>query len=411
MSRIFMFLGASLLLTISSVANAEAPEPEKFVPEKASSEILPENTGQEWFWSYGFRMPSAADGQAFLFDEHGKRLGQLSTGFWFNNLINAKSRNEIITTETYFSRGTRGERTDIVSVYDARSLTHKKEIIIPSKRMNGVKNNGLFALTENERFALVVNYTPAQSISIVDLDRGEFVEEVETPGCSVIYGAGKRNFYAICGNGSFMQIKLAEDGTVETRKRSEKLFNAVDDFLSIAASRIGNTWYFVSRQYNVYAIRMDGDDIALENKWSLVTDEERADNWIIAGLDHTAAHEASNRLFVLMHQGEAHQFEEPGTEVWVFDASTGEKQQQIVLEEMSLGMKVSQTEAPRLYTLNIHIPMPALFAAWIFITEGESEITKSVRQRMSAYDATNGEHLFFSDLIPTGGMVMSVQPW
>jgi len=346
-----------------------------------------------------------------LFDEHGKRLGQLSTGFWFNNLVNAKSRNEIITSETYFSRGTRGERTDIVSVYDARHLSHKKEIVIPSKRMNGVKNNGLFALTDDERFALVVNYTPAQSISIVDLDLGKFVEEVETPGCSVIYGAGNRDFYAICGNGSFMQIKLAADGRVEKRQRSEKLFDAVNDFLSIAASRIGDTWYFVSRQYNVYAIRMDGDTIELVNKWSLVTEAERDDNWTIAGLDHTAAHEASNRLFVLMHQGEAHQFEEPGTEVWVYDATTGEKQQEIVLEEMSLAMKVSQTETPRLYTLNIHIPMPTLFVAWIFMTEGEAEVAKSVRQRMSAYDAASGEHLFFSELIPTGGLVLYVQPW
>jgi methylamine dehydrogenase heavy chain len=406
MKRIFMSLGASLLISISGITIAK-----DFVPEKAFSETLPKNTGQEWFWSYGFRMPSAADGQAFLFDEHGKRLGQLSTGFWFNNLVNAKTRNEIITTETYFSRGTRGTRTDIVSIYDARSLTHKKEIIIPSKRMNGVKNNGLFTLTDDERFALVVNYTPAQSITIVDLELGKFVEEIETPGCSVIYRAGNRDFYAICGNGTFMQISLSEDGAVAKRKRSEKLFNAVDDFLSIAASRIDDTWYFVSRQYNVYAIHMEGDTIELVNKWSLVTADEREDNWTIAGLDHTTAHQASGRLFVLMHQGEAHQFEEPGTEVWVFDAKTGEKQQNIVLEEMSLGMKVSQTATPRLYTLNYHIPMPSLFAAWIFITKGQSEIAKSIRQRVSAYDATSGDHLFFSDLIPTGGMVMSVQPW
>jgi methylamine dehydrogenase heavy chain len=406
MMRLFKWISVTLLLSLSSNATAEG-----FVPEKAFSEVLPENTGQEWFWSYGFRMPSVADGQAFLFDEHGKRLGQLSTGFWFNNLINAKLRNEIIATETYFSRGTRGERTDIVSVYDAQSLSPKNEIIIPSKRMNSIKNNGLLALTDDEKFALVVNYTPAQSISIVNLELGEFVEEVETPGCSVIYGAGNRTFYAICANGSFMQIKLGDDGRVEKRQRSEKLFNAVEDFLSIAASRIGDTWYFVSRQYNVYAIKMDSDTIELVNKWSLISETEREDSWTIAGLDHTTAHEASNRLFVLMHQGEKHQFEEPGTHVWVYNATTGEKLQEIELEEMSLAMKVSQSDTPRLYTLNVHFPMPSLFAAWIYIVEGESEVTKSMRQRLSAYDAMSGEHLFFSDLIPPGGLILHVQPW
>ena len=406
MIKLFKLMGVSFMLALSSSAiDAD------FVPEKAFTEVLPENTGQEWFWSYGLRMPSLVDGQAFLFDEHGKRLGQLSTGFWFNNLINAKLRSEIITTETYFSRGTRGERTDIVAVYDARSLSPKQEIIIPSKRMNSVKNNGLLALTDDEKFALVVNYTPAQSISIVNLELGEFVEEVETSGCSVIYGAGNRNFYTICANGSFMQIKLGDDGRVLERQRSEKLFNAVDDFLSIAASRIGDTWYFVSRQYNVYAIKMDGDTIELVNKWPLASEAEREDNWTIAGLDHTTAHEASNRLYVLMHQGQRHQFEEPGTHVWVYNATTGEKLQEIELEEMSLAMKVSQTQTPRLYTLNVHFPMPALFAAWIYTVEGESEISKSMRQRLSAYDALSGEHLFFSDLVPAGGLILHLQPW
>ncbi|MEP4487154.1 MAG: amine dehydrogenase large subunit [Halioglobus sp.] len=406
MKKLLKPVGISLLLALSSTAFAQS-----FVPEEAFTETLPQNTGQEWFWAYGFRMPSAVDGQAFLFDEHGNRLGQLSTGYWFNSLINAELRNEIITTETYFSRGTRGERTDIVSIYDAQTLSPKKEIIIPSKRMNSVKNNGLMALTDDQKFALIVNYTPAQSISIVNLELGEFVEEVETPGCSVIYGAGNRNFYAICANGSFMQIKLGEDGKVTKRQRSKKLFNAVDDFLSIAASRIGNTWYFVSRQYNVYAIKMDGDTIELVSTWPLASKDEREDNWTIAGLDHTAAHEASNRLYVLMHQGESHQFEEPGTHVWVYNATTGEKLQEIELEEMSLAMKMSQSETPRLYTLNVHFPMPTLFAAWIYIVEGEDEITKSMRQRISAYDALSGDHLFFSDLVPTGGLVLHVQAW
>ncbi|MEP0202212.1 MAG: amine dehydrogenase large subunit [Halioglobus sp.] len=406
MKKLLKPVGISLLLALSSTTIAQS-----FIPEEAFTETLPKNTGQEWFWAYGFRMPSAVDGQAFLFDEQGKRLGQLSTGYWFNSLINAKLRNEIITTETYFSRGTRGERTDIVSIYDAQTLSPKKEIIIPSKRMNSVKNNGLMALTDDQKFALIVNYTPAQSISIVNLELGEFVEEVETPGCSVIYGAGNRNFHAICANGSFMQIKLGEDGKVIKRQRSKKLFNAVDDFLSIAASRIGNTWYFVSRQYNVYAIKMDGDTIELVSTWPLASKDEREDNWTIAGLDHTAAHQASNRLYVLMHQGETHQFEEPGTHVWVYDATTGEKLQEIELEEMSLAMKMSQSETPRLYTLNVHFPMPTLFAAWIYIVEGEDEITKSMRQRISAYDALSGDHLFFSDLVPTGGLVLHVQAW
>lgn len=402
------FITMSVLVLATSIGVAVSQD---FVPEKANTATLPDNNGREWFWAYGTRAPSQNDGQAYLYDERGRQLGQLSTGFWFNSLFNAKKRNEIVTVETYFSRGVRGERTDLVSLYDTNNLSFKKEVVIPPKRMNGVKNNGLLTLTDDERFALVVNYTPAQSVSIVDLDLGVFVEEVETPGCSVLYGAGARDFYSICGNGGFMQIKLGEDGRVIKRVRSKPLFDSVDDFLTIAASRIGNIWYFVSRQNNVYAIRMEGDTIELVDRWSLLTEDERDDNWSIAGMDHTGAHEASGRLYVLMHEGEPHQFEEPGTHVWVYDTTTGEKIEKIELEEMAMSIKVSQAGEPRLYTLNIHFAMPTLFVAWIYLMDGESAVMESARQRMAVYNATSGEHLFFSQLVPHGGFVMQVQPW
>jgi methylamine dehydrogenase heavy chain len=277
--------------------------------------------------------------------------------------------------------------------------------------MNGVKNNGLLRLTDDERFALIINYTPAQSISIVDLEKGVFVEEVETPGCSVIYGAGNRDFYSICGNGSFLQIKLDDDGKVVARKRSERFFDAVNDFVSIAASRINDTWYFVSRQYNVYAIKMVDDTIELIDTWSLVSEAEREDQWTIAGMDHTTTHAATNRLYVMMHQGEAHQFEEATNHVWVFDAATGEKLDEIELAEPAGAMKVSQGQEPKLYTMSFHIPIPSLALMWMFIFDGEDSLLEIARQRVSVYDGLTGEHLRDSELIPQGGFVFYTQPW
>lgn len=403
--RYMMSVMASVIAVLSiSLTHA-------FTPEAATTDVLPNNDGQQWFWMTGNRMPSQLDGQAYLMGKDGKRLGQLSTGFWFNNLVNAHKRNEIITVETYFSRGTRGKRSDLVAVHDVNTLSFKKEIKIPSKRMNSVRNDGLVNLTEDEKFLLVVNYTPAQSISIVDLDKGIFVEEVETPGCSVLYAAGNRDFYSICGNGGFMQIKLGDDGRVVSRIRSQPLFDSVNDFLTISASRIGNTWYFVSRQNNVYAIKMDGDQIELLDTWSLTTDSERADEWIISGMQHTAAHEQNGELYVLMHQGSEETFEQPGTHVWVYDVKTKQKVREIELEEMASSIAVSQNNNPRLYSLNIHFPIPDLFMLWIYLVDGEQELMKIARQRASAYNAKDGQHLFYSELVPSGGFVLNIQAW
>ncbi|MDB3989640.1 amine dehydrogenase, partial [Pseudomonadales bacterium] len=187
-------------------------------------------------------------------------------------------------------------------------------------------------------------------------------------------------------------------------------FDAVGDFLTISGSRIGDTWYFVSRDYNIYGITMAGDDISLQGKWPLLSDDERDDSWMIAGLEHTTAHEASDRLYVLMQQGEADVFEGPGSAVWVFDTNTMEKQQEIAMQELTMSIAVSQDDKPRLYALDFHIPLDTLATVWMAVTEGEDSITPLIQQRANVYDAVSGEHLLSSDKLPSGA-VFGVKPW
>ena len=394
-----------LCALLSSLVTAET-----FVPEFAYTETLPSHKDQQWFWVSGIRAPNLTDGRAFLFDRDGKTLGQLSTGFWFNSLVTTKQRDEIITVETYFSRGTRGQRTDVVVRYDPKTLSPISEIVIPPKRMNSVKNTGLVTLSEDEKLLLVVNYTPAQSISVVNLEQDRFVREIETPGCSVLYPAGNRDFYSICGNGGFMHIQLDDEGRLSSLKRSEKLFDPVEDFLTIAASRSGNTWYFVSKQNNVYAIEMDKENISLKKSWSLLSEDERDDQWLISGMHHTAIHEASQQLYVIMHQGDPETFEEPGTEVWVYDLSTQQKTREIEMEDLTISIAVDQGPQARLLTLDAYVPMNILFTAWIYLTEGEAEIIKLLKQRVNIYDAMSGEHLSATEPLPNG-FVYNIQAW
>ena len=383
---------------------------EPFVPEIAYTETLSSHKAQQRFWVSGIRAPNLTDGRAFLFDRNGKTLGQLSTGFWFNSLVTTKLRDEIITVETYFSRGTRGIRTDVVVRYDPKTLSPHSEIEIPPKRMNSVKNTGLVTLSEDEKLLLVVNYTPAQSVSVVNLEKNLFVEEIQTPGCSVLYPAGNRDFYSICGNGGFMHIQLDDEGHLARLQRTEKIFDPVEDFLTIAASRSGNIWYFVSRQNNVYAIEMDKGNISLKQSWSLVSDEEREEQWLISGMHHTAIHEASQQLYVIMHQGEPETFEEPGTEVWVYDLTTHQKIKEIEMEDLTISIAVDQSSQARLLALDAYVPMNTLFAAWIYLTEGEAEIIKLLKQRVNIYDAISGEHLSATEPLPSG-FVYNIQAW
>ena len=130
-------------------------------------EVLQDHVGKGWFWVWGNHAPSQIDGRAILFDDNGKHLGELNTGYWPNSLIPSAKRDELFSVETYFSRGLRGDRTDVVTVYDPRTLKAKREIPIPPKRANALGNTGLAVMSDDERFLLIFNYTPAQSVSVV----------------------------------------------------------------------------------------------------------------------------------------------------------------------------------------------------------------------------------------------------
>ena len=47
-------------------------------------------------------------------------------------------------------------------------------------------------LTDDDRFLLIYNYTPAQSVTVVDVPARKFVGEVDIAGCALVYPTGPR---------------------------------------------------------------------------------------------------------------------------------------------------------------------------------------------------------------------------
>lgn len=392
------------------LAAVAVPAVAQFEPEQARVETLADHRGQHWFWIWGSNAPNMVDGRAYLFADDGRNLGQVSTGMWSNGLVLSHKRDEFYASEIYFSRGVRGTRSDVVTVYDSRTLSPKREIAIPSKRMTALISTGLSVLSDDERFLLVLNFTPAQSISVVDLENDRFVGEIAIPGCASIYPAGPRDFYSICGNGGFFHLRLDEQGQVFLQERTAPVFDPVKDALLTTASRKGDTWYFVSQHNDAYGLRMTADGVEAKQHWSLLSDAERADGWGVAGNHGTALHERSGRLFVLMHKDKPENYQKPGTEVWVFDTRSQRRLARIELKEQSTAIGVSQGEQPRLYSLDWIVPMPSLFTAWIYLTEGDKGLMPLLRQGINLYDADSGEHLRGIGDIPPGFLNV-VAPW
>ena len=331
---------------------------------------LPETSHPHWVWIYDMAADSMPDGRAYLYDgDTARLLGMLSTGYSFNALNLPGHYREVYSAETYYARTTRGERTDVVSIYDPFKLTPVAEIEIPAKRVSTLPRLADSALTHDDRFMAVFNLTPAASLSIVDLEQRRFAGEVMTPGCAMAYGAGDQRFFALCSDGALLLIDLTEEGTQAAAQRSEPFFNALEDPILETGVRSGNTWYFISVLGRVHPVEISADGPVFSDTWWYLDEKDRKDNWRIGGMQPLTLHEATQRLFLLMHQGDFYTYEAPGPEIWVYDLATRERVDKIRTRHSSISIAVSQDDNPLLYT----------------ITEDLSTL--------DIYDASSGEYL------------------
>jgi len=312
-------LAFSLLLAAASMADVA-------VEQIGQSETLPDTAGSHWFWASDPILERVA-----LVDFATNRvLGGIDGGWGITvPLFPVRNAREFYVPATYYSRGTRGERTDVVTVYDSKTLSPTAEVILPAKRAHNALPNANAMLTDDEQFIAVFNMNPAQSISIVDVKSRQFVEEIPTPGCSLVYPAGDRRIMMFCSDGALLFVSLDGEGHLQDKQRTAEFFDPQKDPLTEKGIRVGHTWYFVSFEGYIHAIDIDQapDNAAalFPKPWSLLSDDERNAQWRVGGRQFFAVHAASQTAYILMHQGEADTHKTGATHLWRFDLSTHKK--------------------------------------------------------------------------------------
>jgi len=303
--------------------------------------------GPHWFWAHDVAFFNMADGRTYLYNaDTGSMLGMLSTGIFYTKFETPDDYSMIYSPETYYSRHTRGERTDVVTFYDPNTLSVVDEVEIPSKRHSGLVNIGFNALTDNERFLAIYNFNPAQSVSIVDVKERRFAGEIETPGCAMTYAAGPRQIMMMCGNGSLMTLDLDASGNEASRSRSEPFFNPIEDPVLEKPVRIGDTWYFVSFQGMIHEVDVSGDEPSFSDPWPLKERDETG--WRPGGFQLMGVHAGLNRLAVLMHEGGEDTHKYPGTELWIYDLDERQRIRRMELVAPVMTINITQDDEPLL---------------------------------------------------------------
>jgi methylamine dehydrogenase heavy chain len=397
---------AAALLAPGAAARAElAAEPVGTVL------ALPHPPQPHWVFVGDFLLRRSA-----LFDaDSGRFLGQLPAGLGVVAPLASAERGEIYLAETHYARGSRGTRTDVVTVFDARTLAAVAEVEIPPERAEIVHGVAQSALLDEGRFLVVFNYTPATSVTVVDVAARRFVGEIQTPGCHLVYATGARRFAMLCGDGSLLALELDADGREASRARSERFFDPQTDPIAEKAVRTGDRWIFVSFEGLVHAVDFSQAAPRFAEPWPLLSEADRAASWGIGGTQPLALHAASGRLYALAHRGGPHGHKRPGTHVWVYDLVARARVQTIAMRNLASAFALQTFGLPgrgaAAWLLERVLPNPG--ADRIAVTQDADPRLLAASSRagtVGVYDASTGtllRHLEQTGLAP--GVLLA--PW
>ena len=349
---LYTALGAAAI-AVAAVYPAAAELPVDPIPNVLS---LDPDYPDTWIYAHDTNFFSLLDGQVVLLDvaaENRHYKGAIPAG-QFASFLESTRRPELYVAETFYSRRTRGERTDTITIHDKATLDVIDEIVLPGgKRGQMVTHkHTLRFLDAEERHLAVYNFTPAESVTIVDVAARKVVSEIEIPGCAFIYPTGPMGFSSLCANGAMLTVQLDGSGAEASRTRIDPFFDIDADPLFAKAVHIGSVAYFPSFGGKLQPIDLAGPQPVIGEPWELVSEQEAAANYRPGGWQIATGRD-DGHLYVLMHKdGKEGSHKNGGDEVWVFDVAKRQRVQIIKLAKWGVSIEVTGSATPYLAVLN-----------------------------------------------------------
>jgi len=326
-----------------------------------SIEVLPENYPDSWVYALDMNFYNLINGKVVIVDvaaESRNFKGLMSMGI-MGGFKAASKRPELYASMTVYSRLTHGERTDVLVIYDKRTLKPIDEIILPTKRQQVVTQQNSFQLLGDERLGLIMNFTPATSVTVVDLVERKVLGEVSTPGCNFIFPTGATAFSALCADGAMVTYVLDEQGSVISQKRTKQFINIQDDPLFVKNAQVAGIHYFPSFKGHMQAIDFSGDSAKILEDWDFIPDSLKSDNWRPSGWQVIGS--SDTELFVLMAPGGVEgSHKSGGSEVWVLNPASKKLMRRIELPGGGLSITITHGNPALLVVTNAEMELDVL---------------------------------------------------
>ncbi|MEM7100640.1 MAG: amine dehydrogenase large subunit [Pseudomonadota bacterium] len=316
----------------------------------ASAEIAPEVMGKSTMGepTPTWLMVHDAVGPAYVFDSAtGDMQGLLSLSGFTPAVVVNLAEGRAYAAESFYSRGVRGVRTDVLTIYDLPTLSPVGEVEIPQK-IAALPFPQYIEMLDDERHVAVFNLTPGMSVSIIDVEDQEFVDEISTPGCALMMAVAERGFLQLCGDGAVQLIRLGRNGKEIERIRSDAFFSLEDDPVFDKPVQTSRGWLLTSYHGLVYEVEVDGGEISISEPWPMLSEADREADWLPGGGQLVAFHQEQDLIFILMNQDGEFAQDSPGTQVWVYNREAQQRVAQIPLTQDGTNLFVSQDEHPLL---------------------------------------------------------------
>ncbi|MGO4003077.1 amine dehydrogenase large subunit [Pseudomonas fluorescens] len=312
-------LGLSLLVLGLNSARADLP------PDTIGQTVLAFPPEAHRAFVVDVEFESFVAGRVTVVDPDQKRvLGMVPTGFAAPSTL-SHDKKTLYSADIWYSRGTRGVRTDVLTAWDSSTLSPAWEVLIPNKRAESLTQRYGLKTSGDDKFVYVYNFTPSTSVTVVDTQAKAVVTEIAIPGCVLNYPVGNRRFASLCGDGSLQVVTLNDQGQETARSRTP-FFDPNAERLVERAVNVGDTYYFTTTTGTVRPVDFAGDAPKILPSWSLVSEEEKKAGWAPGGWQLMAVAPKLDRLYVLMHDAhEPMKWEDPSTLIWAFDLKTHKK--------------------------------------------------------------------------------------
>lgn len=346
--RIAVVGGLALLLGIA------APAQKPIVPEAEQSDVAKLPTpGARWVYVTD---AFTVGGTRIVDGDSGKYMGTVHGG-QLADFTPDRSGNAYYVAESIWSRGNRGKREDLLTIYDRSTLNILSEIAIPGRLLIGMRNFTL-ATSVDGHYGYVYNMDPASSIVVVDLLKRKYLRSVEIPGCGLVIPGPDGTTSSLCSDGSLATVSYNAKPQIT---HTPVFFSADQDPIfdnSYVDSKTGKA-LFLTYTGQIYEAQL-GATPTIGQPWSIqkaaglpqVDTKPLISSWQPGGREPIAFHRESGKAYILMHLGEYWSQKASGTEVWEVDIANRKVLRRKKIAAPARYIAISQGPSPLLYLAN-----------------------------------------------------------